>query len=290
MALSETFDMAKKAAPAVQDSTIHLYGWMNYLNQYNASLETTKIEVPALDDLKLPESWGPAERTDPQTGEITRERPPSSRVEPRPNADHEPAPVDEETWNEFLDHLLDREGYRNTVYADSLGKPTVGVGHLVLPEDNLKIGDTISDEQVREFLEADASKAYQAAIEQANELGINDAEFVKALGSVNYQLGTGWRNEWNNTWAHMKTGNYEQAISNIEGSLWAKQTPVRTADFVKAIERVQSQGIDGQEPIKVAFDQSATGKPDAPAPKPEDQPAPAEQPAAKNDAGMTAGV
>ncbi len=214
-----------------------LYFWMQHLStqQDNMLGLGGSISLTDIGPLTVDRDWGPP------AGEI---RLPTVR-EPRSIPDdYEPRPVDSETWNEYLDHLLEREGYRNTVYRDSLGKPTVGVGHLVRPEDNLRVGDRISDEQVRDFLEADAGKAYRAAVEQANELGINDSQFVIALGSVNYQLGTGWRNKFSNTWEQMREGNYEQAIANIEDSLWAEQTPVRTADFTAAIRSATSGARD----------------------------------------------
>lgn len=150
-------------------------------------------------------------------------------------------------WARFIDHLIQREGKRNMVYKDSLGKPTVGVGHLVQKGDNLKVGERISDAKVREFLEKDASKAFNAAKMQAGELGINDADFIIALGSVNFQLGTSWRSKFPNTWRHIVNGNYAQAIKNIERSLWAKQTPVRTKDFVNAIKQVANQASAAKE-------------------------------------------
>lgn len=47
------------------------------------------------------------------------------------------------------------EDCRLTVYADSAGLPTVGVGHLVRPEDNLKLGDKITQEQADRLLDLD---------------------------------------------------------------------------------------------------------------------------------------
>ena len=46
-----------------------------------------------------------------------------------------------------------REGRRNDVYLDTLGKPTVGIGHLVVAADNLKVGDVISDARVSDLFQ-----------------------------------------------------------------------------------------------------------------------------------------
>ena len=243
----KAFSDVKKSPPESQSSWGDLYYWLRNMNGRQEFLPHDPIVI---DDssLTVGSNW-PARGHDSDSG---FEKPPTTRMPIPPSGGHyDPAPVSGETWDKFLDHLLDREGYRNTVYRDSLGKPTVGVGHLVKPGDNLQVGETISDEKVRELLESDASKAYKAAVEQANELGINDSDFVVALGSVNYQLGTGWRQKFPQTWEHMKDGNYDQAINNIEGSLWARQTPTRTNDFTAAIRNV-AETDHSETPIQTA--------------------------------------
>ena len=36
--------------------------------------------------------------------------------------------------------IKDHEGFRDTAYNDSLGIPTIGWGHMILPKDNIQIG------------------------------------------------------------------------------------------------------------------------------------------------------
>lgn len=137
--------------------------------------------------------------------------------------------------SELRQSKIAREGYRNCVYLDSLGKPTVGIGHLILPEDNLKIGDCISNERVDALYEKDQSIALNAAIRQADDLGRFTSEFIVALSHVNFQLGTGWTRTFSNTYNALKTGDYSTAINNLRNSRWNEQTPVRVADFIDAI-------------------------------------------------------
>ncbi len=226
--------------------------WLKRMNGQQDALSSSPIALPDLTSLKIGEDWW-----EPKAGQ---ERAPTAREPGGPPANYDPTPVSGETWEKFLNHLHDREGYRNTVYRDSLGKLTVGVGHLVKPGENFQEGQKISDAQVRELLEGDAKKAYRAAIEQANELGINDSNFVVALGSVNYQLGTGWRSKFDDTWAEMKAGNYDQAIENINNSLWDRQTPTRTADFTAALRQVAA---GEEEKIGREFARNAALEPEA---------------------------
>ena len=59
-------------------------------------------------------------------------------------------------------HLIDSEGRERSVYLDSLGKKTGGIGHL-LEGTTWRVGDPISDEQIDAWFEADLVKAVAAA-------------------------------------------------------------------------------------------------------------------------------
>lgn len=145
--------------------------------------------------------------------------------------------IKQEALEKAKDLLVQREGVAYTTYYDSVGKLTGGIGHLILPEDKLKHGDKIPKETVDKWFEKDVAKAFDAAYAQASELGKqHNPEFLASLTSVNYQLGTGWRNDFNKTWAKLKDGDFNGAIQNIKRSLWHEQTPKRTSDFVESIK------------------------------------------------------
>lgn len=82
-----------------------------------------------------------------------------------------------------------REGIRFTVYLDSKRLPTVGVGHLVLKSDNLKVGDKITQEQCDAFLEKDLSIA-ENAINNLVHIPLSQNQF-DALVSFVINIGTG---------------------------------------------------------------------------------------------------
>lgn len=137
----------------------------------------------------------------------------------------------------IIEHLKDREGVRYVVYLDTLGYPTGGVGHLITSADKLSVGDPISPEQVDAWLEKDMEKALAGARKNAKEIGIETDDFIIALTSVNFQLGTGWPTKFYKTYPNLVKGQWRKAIVGLRGSRWAKQTPVRVEDFVKAIEK-----------------------------------------------------
>lgn len=130
-----------------------------------------------------------------------------------------------------------REGRKNVVYLDSLGKPTVGIGHLVKPEDRLHVGSRISDIQIDIFFEQDSAKALETSLKHWKAINILTPEFLAALISVNFQLGD-FSVKFKNSYQLLKEHKFDQAIANIRQSLWAKQTPKRTQDFISAIEKI----------------------------------------------------
>lgn len=137
---------------------------------------------------------------------------------------------------QIIEHLKLREGVRYKVYKDSLGKLTVGVGHLVLPEDKLKLGDTITERQVTAFLAKDYASSLAAAKEQIAliEVSLSPKQIqtlTEALTYVNFQLGTNWHKIHKNSWKLISKGNFLAASEEIKDSLWYAQTPVRVNDF-----------------------------------------------------------
>lgn len=138
--------------------------------------------------------------------------------------------------------LMLREGVRNTVYKDSTGKLTVGIGHLVLPADDLILGDTITDAQVNHFFAIDINASMIAAEDQAAQAKITSEDFIPYLTSVNYQLGVNWTKTFPNTWSDIVAGEYETAAVALGTTLWFKQTPVRVQDFQKALRALPKKG------------------------------------------------
>ena len=148
-------------------------------------------------------------------------------------------------YKTFLDHLKLRECYREEVYLDTLGNPTCGVGHVLSSAENAQyaIGDVIKADILDTWLSEDAEKAWSSAAQQLHDLGINNMDFLLALGSVNFQLGTNWQHKFPSAYKALKDRDYEEAINQISTgsgtngqSKWKEQTPVRVEDFINAIK------------------------------------------------------
>lgn len=141
----------------------------------------------------------------------------------------------DKVFTEIRKKMIREEGIERIVYLDSLGKPTGGIGHLIIPSDNMKVGDPISTAQVETWFKDDVSKAIWASIMQSKQVGEFEEDFVTALTSVNFQLGVNWPDKWPNTYKALKAGKLERVIKNINNSLWRKQTPTRVRNFRLAL-------------------------------------------------------
>ncbi|MDG6078431.1 hypothetical protein E3U23_04400 [Erythrobacter litoralis] len=90
----------------------------------------------------------------------------------------------------FKQALIEEEGVRYTVYRDVAGYPTVGVGHLVQPKDNLRVGDRIGEQRILEFLEQDMRQAAEGVRKLVGDLPLYQHEFDALLDLV-YNVGAG---------------------------------------------------------------------------------------------------
>lgn len=89
-----------------------------------------------------------------------------------------------------LAFLEREEGIRLDVYPDEAGIPTVGMGHVVRPEDGLQLGDTITQAQCDAFAERDVWRVVDAINAAAAQHGVTltQSQF-DALVSLAFNIG-----------------------------------------------------------------------------------------------------
>ena len=131
--------------------------------------------------------------------------------------------------------LRQREGFRSDVYLDSLGKPTVGHGHL-LPEEYIeREGETpFTDQQLDQFFYEDQETAEAAAKRNAKKYGVKWDDLNRreqtALTSMAFQLGETGQGKFENMWTKLAAGDKQGAALEALDSAWAGQTPQRAKD------------------------------------------------------------
>ena len=117
----------------------------------------------------------------------------------------------------LYDHIKLREGYKNVVYLDTLGKPTGGIGHLLSAEEKklYPVGCPLKESVIKEWYDNDIQKSLDACNEQCKILNVFDTEFKIALTSVNFQLGTKWFRKFPAAWKALCHREYDKAIDEI---------------------------------------------------------------------------
>lgn len=222
------------------------------------------IRFPLCD---APPSLAPIELGENVLNRLTRAFTKADPNAPPPQTDQEMFDAVYSTM--FRDKMISEEGYFTNVYKDSEGFPTVGIGHLIgddrdllLQGRELKTGDEISDLCVNRLFERDASKAINAAIEQARDLNVFEKDVVIGLVSMNFQLGEAWPREWPGVYNHIKAGDFENAmIELVAGKThritndWIKQTPSRVINALKMIANEITE--DRQEAATTITQQAA---------------------------------
>ena len=123
------------------------------------------------------------------------------------------------------------EGFRDRVYDDSLGIPTIGYGFaikdLVLEED---ICDTILERKLNDLIHRVVNKFpfVKDLPEEAQEV----------VYEMCYQLGLGGFSKFKKTIALLRLGNYEECASEMLDSKWYRQTPNRAQRLSNIIKEL----------------------------------------------------
>ena len=122
--------------------------------------------------------------------------------------------------------IKEHEGFRDTVYSDSLGFATIGYGHLVLPTDNFVEGVTYPKEQLEVLFDKD----FQIALTSANELvdGLDLNHIAKGvIIEMCFQLGKPRVMKFKKMWEALRNNDFEEAANQMIDSAWHKQTTSR---------------------------------------------------------------
>ena len=128
----------------------------------------------------------------------------------------------------LLESVKKHEGYRNKVYLDTLGKRTVGVGHLCV-EDFWEDDKEYEEKFLMTILEHDLETAIKGAKDLMSENGCMDMDEIaeEIIIEMIFQLGKTGVSKFRNMWKALSSLDYSTAASEMLDSRWAKQTPNR---------------------------------------------------------------
>ena len=136
-------------------------------------------------------------------------------------------------YDKLLESVKKHEGYRNKVYLDTVGKRTVGVGHLCV-EDFWEDDKEYEEDFLMDILKKDL----QQAIRQANSMceGLKISEDAKIIIiEMIFQLGGTGVSKFRKMWQALQQDppDYAEASAQMLDSRWAKQTPNRAKEMAR---------------------------------------------------------
>ena len=130
--------------------------------------------------------------------------------------------------------IQEHEGFRDVAYNDTLGIATIGWGHMILPEDNIQIGNKYSVEFLKEVFEKDfniAVKGAKKVIEEyipnlyTQDLTQSQIELIEGvLIEMVFQMGRPRVSKFKKTLKAINEGDFTTAADEMLDSRWADQT------------------------------------------------------------------
>jgi len=142
-------------------------------------------------------------------------------------------------YDKLIESVKKHEGFRDTVYRDTLNKRTVGFGHLCV-EDHWEDGKKYDKKYLEDILEKDLQSAINQTHEKCKDLKISD-DAKTIICEMIFQLGGTGVSKFRKMWAALQEDppNYFEAHVQMLDSRWSKQTPARAKEMA---EQMQNAG------------------------------------------------
>jgi lysozyme len=129
-------------------------------------------------------------------------------------------------YEELKEQIKEHEGFVPRTYKDSLGKRTIGFGHLCVEPEQWDDDKEYTREELERVFDKDFEEAVKNAESLISERSINFIAKQVIIEMV-FQLGIGGVGKFKRMWSALDTEDYGEASFQMMDSLWAKQTPNR---------------------------------------------------------------
>ena len=138
------------------------------------------------------------------------------------------------------ERIKEHEGFRDTVYLDSLGKRTVGYGRLCV-EDHWEDGKKYDKEYLDEIFDKDFQNAADQCEDLCNDYELELPETITdVLIEMIFQLGIGNVMKFKKMIAALQEQDFETASLEMLDSRWATQTPSRAEKLSLIVKDAQN--------------------------------------------------
>ena len=133
--------------------------------------------------------------------------------------------------DELKARIKQHEGFVNKIYKDSLGKATIGYGHLVLEGEQWEDGKEYSEEELSDVFENDFKNASDLAMKLIGDIAMKQTA-KEIIVEMCFQLG--YRvSKFKRMWEALRNGDYYKASEEMLDSNWHKQTPKRCESLAR---------------------------------------------------------
>ena len=133
------------------------------------------------------------------------------------------------------ERIKQHEGFRNTIYSDSLGFATIGYGHLIKNNEHFEKNKRYTEPEMDKLFEYDFNIACKDADEVLKNCGDQPLEVYGVIIEMCFQLGRPKVLKFKKMLSHIKNNDYKLASQEALNSLWAKQTPRRAQDLAEIL-------------------------------------------------------
>ena len=135
-------------------------------------------------------------------------------------------------YDKLSESVKKHEGFRNSVYKDTVGKRTVGYGHLCV-EDHWEDHKKYPEEMLMNVLKDDLKNAIQGAGELCSDCPDLRDQAKELIVEMVFQLGKTGVSKFRNMWKALEKDppSYSVAAKEMLDSRWAKQTPNRAKEM-----------------------------------------------------------
>lgn len=142
-------------------------------------------------------------------------------------------------YEKLKQELTDDEGYRNKIYLDHLGYPTIGIGHLIKKEDpeyGQPVGTLVSGERITELFISDTDSAIKDCKKLFKDFDSLPENVQHILVNMMFNLGHSRLSKFKKFRAAIDIKDWKTASKEGRDSLWYKQVPNRAKRLMDRLE------------------------------------------------------
>ena len=137
-------------------------------------------------------------------------------------------------YTQLKERIKQHEGFRRSIYSDSLGFATIGYGHLVLPTDNFVEGVEYTKEELDAVFDNDFQIALTSAQELLEEIEVPET-VLGVIVEMCFQLGKPRVMKFKKMWAAIHEEDFTTASKEMLDSRWANQVKSRSTKLAHAM-------------------------------------------------------